>query len=64
MKVYVISTETNEVVFQSDEVYRLFEKSLYDKEGEKQKYFAVEDGNGYTELFNKSRHRVFEEIER
>lgn len=63
MKVYVISTETNEVVFQSDEVYRLFEKSLYDKEGEKQKYFAVEDRNGYTELFKKSLHRVFKEVQ-
>ena len=40
MKVYVINTETNEVVYQNDEVFS--RRTIY-KNDEKTKYFEIEE---------------------
>ena len=46
MKVYVINTETNEVVYQNDEVFSVRRRTIY-KNDEKTKYFEIEERSGY-----------------
>lgn len=41
MKVYVINTKTNEVVYQNDEVFSV-RRTIY-KNDEKTKYFEIEE---------------------
>lgn len=61
MKVYVMNIETNEIVYQNDEVFSVRRRSIY-KNDEKTKYFEVEERNGYQLLFEVAKHRVFKEV--
>lgn len=61
MKVYVINTETNEVVYQSDEVFSVRRRTIY-KNDEKTKYFEIEERSGYQLLFEVAQYRVFKEV--
>jgi hypothetical protein len=61
MKVYVMNIETNEIVYQNDEVFSVRRRSIY-KNDEKTKYFEVEERSGYQLLFEVAKHRVFKEI--
>lgn len=61
MKVYVINTKTNEVVYQNDEVFSVRRRTIY-KNDEKPKYFEIEERSGYQLLFEVTQHRVFKEV--
>lgn len=61
MKVYVMNTETNEIVYQNDEVFSVRRRSIY-KNDEKTKYFEIEKRSGYQLLFEVAKHRVFKEV--
>ena len=61
MKVYIINTKTNEVVYQNDEVFSVRRLTIY-KNDEKTKYFEIEERSGYQLLFEVSKHRVFKEV--
>lgn len=61
MKVYVMNTETNEIVYQNDEIFSVRRRTIY-KNDEKTKYFEVEERNGYQLLFEVAKHRVFKEV--
>ena len=61
MKVYVMDIETNEIVYQNDEVFSVRRRSIY-KNDEKTKYFEVEERSGYQLLFEVAKHRVFKEV--
>lgn len=61
MKVYVMDMETNEIVYQNDEVFSVRRRSIY-KNDEKTKYFEVEERSGYQLLFEVAKHRVFKEV--
>lgn len=61
MKVYVMNTETNKIVYQSDEVFSVRRRTIY-KNDEKTKYFEVEERSGYQLLFEVAQHRVFKEV--
>jgi hypothetical protein len=61
MKVYVMNIETNEIVYQNDEVFSVRRRSIY-KNDEKTKYFEVEERSGYQLLFEVAKHRVFKEV--
>ena len=61
MKVYVMNIETNEIVYQNDEVFSVRRRSIY-KNDEKTKYFEVEERSGYQVLFEAAKHRVFKEV--
>lgn len=61
MKVYVMNIETNEIVYQNDEVFSVRRRTIY-KNDEKTKYFEVEERSGYQLLFEVAKHRVFKEV--
>lgn len=61
MKVYVMNIETNEIVYQNDEVFSVRRRTIY-KNDEKTKYFEVEERNGYQLLFEVAKYRVFKEV--
>lgn len=61
MKVYVIDEETNEIVYQNDEVFSVRRRTIY-KDDKKTKYFEVEERSGYQLLFEVVKHRVFKEV--
>lgn len=61
MKVYVMNIESNEIVYQNDEVFSVRRRSIY-KNDEKTKYFEVEERSGYQLLFEVAKHRVFKEV--
>lgn len=61
MKVYVIDKETNEVLYQNDEVFSVRRRTIYKNE-QKTKYFEVEERSGYQNLFEVAKHRVFKEV--
>lgn len=61
MKVYVIDKETNEVLYQNDEVFSVRRRSIY-KNDEKTKYFEIEERSGYQLLFEVAKVRVFKEV--
>lgn len=61
MKVYVMNTETNEIVYQNDEVFSVQRRTIY-KNDEKTKYFEVEERSGYQLLFEVAKHRIFKEV--
>lgn len=61
MKVYVMDTETNEIVYQNDEVFSVRRRTIY-KNDEKTKYFEVEERSGYQLLFEVAKYRVFKEV--
>lgn len=61
MKVYVMNIETNEIVYQNDEVFSVRCRTIY-KNDKKTKYFEVEERSGYQLLFEVAKHRVFKEI--
>lgn len=61
MKVYVIDEETNEIVYQNDEVFSVRRRTIY-KNDKKTKYFEVEERSGYQLLFEVANHRVFKEV--
>lgn len=61
MKVYVIDKETNEVLYQNDEVFSVRRRSIY-KNDEKTKYFEIEERSGYQLLFEMAKVRVFKEV--
>ena len=61
MKVYVINTKTNEVVYQNDEVFSVRRRTIY-KNDEKTKYFEIEERSGYQLLFEVTQHRIFKTL--
>jgi len=61
MKVYVMNIETNEIVYQNDEIFSVRRRTIY-KNDEKTKYFEVEERSGYQLLFEVAKHRVFKEV--
>lgn len=61
MKVYVMNIETNEIVYQNDEVFSVRRRTIY-KNDKKTKYFEVEERSGYQLLFEVAKHRVFKEV--
>lgn len=61
MKVYVINKETNEVLYQNNEVFSVRRRSIY-KNDEKTKYFEIEERSGYQLLFEVAKVRVFKEV--
>lgn len=61
MKVYVMNTETNAIVYQNDEVFSVRRHTIY-KNDEEFKYFEIEERNGYQLLFEIAKHRVFKEV--
>jgi hypothetical protein len=61
MKVYVINTKTNEVVYQNDEVFSVWRRTIY-KNDEKTKYFEIEERSGYQLLFEVTQHRIFKTL--
>lgn len=61
MKVYVMNIETNEIVYQSEDVFSVRRRTIY-KNDEKTKYFEVEERSGFQLLYEVARHRVFKEI--
>jgi len=61
MKVYVINTKTNEVVYQNDEAFSVRRRTIY-KNDEKTKYFEIEERSGYQLLFEVTQHRIFKTL--
>lgn len=61
MKVYVMNIETNEIVYQNDEVFSVRRRTIY-KDEQKTKYFEVEERSGYQNLFEVAKYRVFKEV--
>jgi hypothetical protein len=61
MKVYIINTKTNEVVYQNDEVFSMRRRTIY-KNDEKTKYFEIEERSGYQLLFEVTQHRIFKTL--
>ena len=61
MKVYIINTKTNEVVYQNDEVFSVRRRTIY-KNDEKTKYFEIEERSGYQLLFEVTQHRIFKTL--
>lgn len=61
MKVYVVDKETNDVLYQNNEVFSVRRRTIY-KNDEKVKYFEVEERSGYQLLFEVSKTRVFKEV--
>lgn len=61
MKVYVVDKETNEVLYQNDEVFSVRRRTIY-KHDEKTKYFEIEERSGYQLLFEVAKTRVFKEV--
>lgn len=61
MKVYVMNIETNEIVYQSEDVFSVRRRTIY-KNDEKTKYFEVEERSGFQLLYEVAKHRVFKEI--
>lgn len=58
MKVYVINTKTNEVVYQNDEVFSVRRRTIY-KNDEKTKYFEIERKKWISITFEITQHRIF-----
>lgn len=61
MKVYVMNIETNEIIYQNDEVFSVRRRTIY-KDEQKTKYFEVEERSGYQNLFEVAKYRVFKEV--
>lgn len=61
MKVYVMNIETNEIVYQSEDVFSVRRRTIY-KNDEKTKYFEVEERSGFQLLYEVAKHRVFKEV--
>jgi len=61
MKVYIINTKTNEVVYQNDEAFSVRRRTIY-KNDEKTKYFEIEERSGYQLLFEVTQHRIFKTL--
>lgn len=61
MKVYVMNIETNEIVYQNDEVFSVRRRTIY-KDEQKTKYFEIEERSGYQNLFEVAKYRVFKEV--
>lgn len=61
MKVYVMNIETNEIIYQNDEVFSVRRRTIY-KDEQETKYFEVEERSGYQNLFEVAKYRVFKEV--
>lgn len=61
MKVSIINTKTNEVVYQNDEAFSVRRRTIY-KNDEKTEYFEIEERSGYQLLLEVTQHRIFKTL--